>query len=105
MNRRLTLSLLLVIAAVASTASILATIRHALRRDRGVSPEELREAERRRIREGMGDLLAEPLDLSEWPPHLRPSPDLPDRDTLRNQMRRFDRPAWMDLREERDAGP
>ena len=57
-----------------------------------------------RIREALGDIVR-PLDLSKWPEHLRPGPDTPDRDTLRNSLPRSARPVWMDLREERDASP
>jgi hypothetical protein len=93
------------VAAIAtlSTASILAGLRHALGRDKR-PPEDEREAERRRIREHLGDIV-KPLDLSDWPDRLRGREDLPDRDTLRSRVRPIDRPAWVDIREERDAGP
>ncbi|MEX0750228.1 MAG: hypothetical protein WD359_05405 [Dehalococcoidia bacterium] len=92
--------------AVLSSASILAGLRHAFgNRDKGErEPLDPREAERQRIRKALGD-VGSPLDLSEWPEHLRPRPDTPDRDTLRNSLPRSERPVWMDLREERDAGP
>jgi hypothetical protein len=90
--------------AVLSSASLLAGIRHALGKREQIEPElSPRELERRRIREAMGDLLAPPLDLSKWPEHLRPKPGMLDRDTLRRSMPRSDRPAWLDLREDRDA--
>jgi hypothetical protein len=99
-------ALLVAALAIVSTASILTGLRHAFgRRDRRDEPADPCEAERARIREALGDLLAPPLDLSKWPEHLRPGPDTPDRDTLRNSLPKSDRPIWMDLREERDSGP
>ncbi|HYM16491.1 MAG TPA: hypothetical protein VEZ14_13120 [Dehalococcoidia bacterium] len=100
--------LLLVLAgalALLSTASLLAGLRHALhRREKRVpvAPESTREAERRRIREALGDMLAPPPDLSQWPEHLRPTPDMPDRDTLRRSMPRLNPPLSQTIRDERD---
>jgi hypothetical protein len=97
-------ALLVAALAIASTASILAGLRHAFgHREKRDEPADPREAERARIREAMGDLLAPPLDLSKWPEHLRPGPNTPDRDKLRERMKRFDRPIWMDIREDRDS--
>lgn len=90
--------------ALLSTASLLAGLRHALgRREKRETPESRREAERRRIREAMGDMLGT-IDPEMWPEHLRPGPGLPDRDTLRRSLPRSARPAWVDIREDRDAG-
>ncbi len=97
------LTLVIIVLGALSTASLLAGLRHALRRERRVPDLDPREAERRRIREALGDLLAPPIDYSMWPEHLRPTPDMPDRDTLRRSLPRSARPAWMDIREDRDA--
>lgn len=87
-----------------SSASLLAGIRHALGKREHREPELTpRELERKRIREAMGDLLAPPIDFNDWPEHLRPRADMPDRDTLRRSLPRSDRPAWQDIREDRDA--
>jgi len=70
--------LALVLVGLASTASLLAGLRHALRREKRVEPQlTALEAERRRIREALGDMLAPPIDFSEWPEHLRPSAGVP----------------------------
>lgn len=88
-----------------STASLLAGLRQALgRRAPHQPPLSPREAERRRIREALGDMLAPPIDFNNWPEHLRPTADMPDRDTLRRSLPRSKRPAWHDIREDRDAG-
>lgn len=99
-------ALLITVIAALSTASFLAGLRNAFghRDGRDREPQDQREAERQRIREALGDIVR-PLDLSKWPEHLRPGPDTPDRDTLRNSLPRSARPVWMDLREERDASP
>ncbi len=100
--------LVLIVASAAlllSTASLIAGLRHALRRERAPEPAvDEREAERQRIREALGDLLAPPIDFTDWPEHLRPRPDLPDADTLRRSLPYNERSAWHDIREERDAG-
>ena len=94
------------LATMVSTASLLTAMRHALARREKAEPErdlDPQEAERRRIREALGDAVGS-LDLSLWPEHLRPRPGLPDRDTLRRSMPKSERSAWIDLREDRDAG-
>jgi hypothetical protein len=92
------------LAALLSTSSLLGGLRHALaRREKAESEVDPREAERRRIREALGDAVGS-IDLSLWPEHLRPKPGQPDRDTLRRSMPRSERPAWHDIREDRDAG-
>jgi len=94
-----------VLAALLATASLLASLRHALRRERRHAPdtaEGRREEEWRRIREALGDVVR-PLDLSMWPEHLKGRADLPDRDTLRASIPPIDRPAWVDIREDRDV--
>jgi len=92
------------VAAALSTASLLAGLRHALgRREKAELPDDPLEAERKRIREALGDILAPPIDFSLWPEHLRPRPDLPDRDTLRARIKPIERQAWQDIREDRDA--
>jgi hypothetical protein len=92
-----------VIVAALSTASLLAGIRHALGKRETAEPELTPlEAERRRIREAMGDLLAPPIDFNNWPERLRPTPDMPDRDTLRKSMPKLDPPLSQTIREERD---
>jgi hypothetical protein len=97
-------ALLIAVIGLLSTASILAVIRQRLgHRDDARTPEQKREAERKRIREALGDILAPPIDLNDWPEHLRPRPGLPDTDTIRKSMPRSERPAWHDLREDRDA--
>ena len=105
--RRTSPALVLALAAVGllSMASIIAGLRHALRRERRETVPVLdpREAERRRIRAALGDLVGPPIDLNDWPEHLRPHPDLPDRDTLRNSITPLSRPIWQDIREDRDA--
>jgi hypothetical protein len=84
---------------------LLAGIRRALGRREAAKPELTpREAERRRIREVLGDLLAPPIDFNKWPAHLRPMPDMPDRDTVRKSMPRLDPPLSQTSREERDEG-
>ncbi len=103
MRKRTLLVALVGVGMLLSTASLLAGLRHALGRREHAEPDlDPREAERRRIREALGDVVA-PLDLSQWPEHLRGGADLPDRDTLRRSMPRTDRPAWHILREERDS--
>jgi hypothetical protein len=93
-----------VLVAALSTASLLAGIRHALGKRESVKPQLTpREEERRRIREALGDMLAPPIDFNNWPEHLRPTADMPDRDTLRRSLPRSKRPAWHDIREDRDA--
>ena len=105
MKRRYTLIVVAAIAALASTASLIAGLRHALRREHAAEPPlDEREAERQRIREALGDLLAPPIDFNDWPEYLRPRPDLPDADTLRRSLPYTERPAWHDIREDRDAG-
>jgi hypothetical protein len=102
--RRSYLLVAVALAAVVLSASRFAGIRHAFGKREHAPPElSARELERLRIREAMGDLLAPPLDLSKWPEHLRPKPGMPDRDTLRRALPRSNRPAWHDLREDRDA--
>lgn len=102
--RRIYLTVATALVAVLSSASLLAGIRHALGKREQVEPElSPRELERRRMREAMGDLLAPPIDFNDWPEHLRPKPGMPDRDTLRRSLPRSDRPAWQDIREDRDA--
>ena len=102
MRRRYALAALVVVAAL-STASLLAGIRHALGRREHAEPELTpRELERQRIREAMGDLLAAPIDFNNWPEHLRPTPDMPDRDALRDSMPKLDPPLSQTIREERD---
>ena len=60
-------ALLVAALAIVSMASILTGLRHAFgRRDRRDEPADPREAERARIREALGELLAPPLDLSKW---------------------------------------
>ena len=96
-----------VLALLLATASLLAGLRHALRRERRhapETPESRREEERRRLRAAMGDMLAPPIDFGRWPENLRPRPDLPDRDKLRRSLPKSTRPAWMDIREDRDSG-
>ena len=89
--------------AVLSTASLLAWIRRALGKRETVEPElPPREAERRRIREALGDMLAPPINFNNWPEHLRPTLDMPDRDTLRASMPKLDPPLSQTIREERD---
>jgi hypothetical protein len=91
------------IAVLVTTGSLLAGLRRTLGHRHKPEPElDPREAERRRIREALGDVVA-PLDLREWPESLRPKPGLPDRDTLRDSMPVADRPAWHDLRDDRDS--
>jgi hypothetical protein len=85
-----------------ATASLLAGLRHALRRDRPEAELDPREAERKRIREALGDVVR-PMDLNDWPERMRPRPGLPDRDTLRAMVPKTDRPAWQILREDRDT--
>ena len=97
-------ALLVATLAIASTASILAGLRHAFgHRDKREEPDDPREAERARISEALGDVV-KPLALSEWPERLRGRSDLPDRDTLRNSLPPSEHPIWLDLREERDSG-
>jgi hypothetical protein len=104
MKRRYLVIGLLTAAALASTASLLAGLRQALRREPAArSPLDEREAELRHIREVMGDLLAPPIDFNDWPAHLRPRPDLPDADTLRARIKPIERQAWQDIREDRDS--
>ena len=99
-NRALTVVALIV--AVLSTASLLAGLRHALRRERREPELDPREAERRRVREALGDMLAPPIDYNMLPEHLRPTPDTPDRDTLRRSLPRLDPPLSQTIRDERD---
>jgi hypothetical protein len=107
MTKRNSLVALVGLAAMLSMASLLTAVRHALTRREKAPPEpdlDPREAERRRIREALGDMLAPPIDLNDWPERFRPRPGLPDRDTLRRSLPRSNRPAWHDIREERESG-
>lgn len=103
MKRRYALIAFTAVAALASTASLIAGLRHALRREHAAEPPlDDREAERQRIREIMGDLLAPPVNYDNWPEHLRPHPDLPDRDALRARMPVLDPPLSETVIEERN---
>jgi hypothetical protein len=102
MRRNYLLAIAVIVAAL-STASLLAGIRHALGKRETVQPELTpHEAELRRIREALGDMLAPPIDFSNWPEHLRPTPDMPDRDTLRGSMPKLSPPLSQTIREDRD---
>jgi hypothetical protein len=104
MRRSYVLAAVAISLALLFTASLLAGLRHALgRRAHPESELTPRELERKRIREAMGDLLAPPIDFNNWPEHLRPYPGMPDRDTLRRSITPIDRPAWVDIREDRDG--
>lgn len=88
-----------------SLLPILTSIRHVFGRREARRPLAGEQAgERARIRALMGDLLAPPIDVTLLPPHLRPGPDTPDRDTLRESLPPPRRPAWIDIREDRDSG-
>ena len=105
MERRYALIAVAATAALASTASLIAGLRHALRREHEPhTPLDEREQELKHIRDVMGDLLAPPVNYDNWPEHLRPTPDLPDADTLRRSLPYNERPIWHDLREQRDSG-
>ena len=107
MTKRNSLVALVGLAAMLSTASLLTAVRHALARREKAPPEpdlDPQEAERRRIREALGDMLAPPIDLNDWPERFRPRPGLPDRDTLRARIKPIERQAWQDIREDRDSG-
>ena len=65
---------------------IVATLRDALTRaEAAEQTEDSLEERARHVRRTLADLAVE-LDLSVLPPHLRPSEDLPDTDTLRQSM-------------------
>jgi hypothetical protein len=103
MSRKTVVGILIGAVALASCASIIASLRHALgRREKRAPEHDALEAERAKIQAALGDRVA-PLDLSMWPERLRGRPELPDRDTLRNSITPIDRPAWVDVREDRDA--
>ncbi|HXK32616.1 MAG TPA: hypothetical protein VNM91_01200 [Dehalococcoidia bacterium] len=95
-------------AAILSLLSILTSIHHAFGRREarrtGTSGAEKQAAERTRIRELMGDLLAPPTDVTLLPPNLRARADTPDRDTLRESPPPSRRPAWTAIREDRESG-
>lgn len=97
--------ILLAVAALASMASLLAGLRHALRGrekpEHDIDPKD----ERARIRAAMGDMLAPSIDFSLYPERLRPRPGMPDRDTLRQSMPILDPPLSQTVREERDESP
>ena len=95
--------LLLCAATVASTASLVAGLRHALSRHRRTDDAPVvHDDERRRLRAALKDMIVD-VDLDAWPAHLRPTADMPDRDTLRRSLPRSNRPAWIDIREDRDG--
>ena len=104
MAKKYALIIVVAAGAILSTASLLTAVRHALRREKPEPDLDPREAERQRIREALGDAVGS-INLSLWPEHMRPRPGLPDRDTLRRSLPRSERSAWLDLREDRDAGP
>lgn len=109
MKTRLTPWLLVILSlgGLTITASLIGGLRHALRRrEKSASGSGLTsaEAERKRIHEALGDLLAPPIDYSLYPPHLRPGPDLPDRDTLRAMLPKLDPPLSKTIADERDEG-
>ena len=95
---------LVAVAALLSTASILAGLRHRLARHDNPAPKpepDPREAERLRIEKALGHLVVK-FDPNLYAQFLK-NPNLPDRDTLRRSQPRSNRPAWWDLREERDG--
>jgi hypothetical protein len=85
------------------TASLLAGLRQALgRREKSEAEVMPDEREYSRIRKVMGGALGS-IDPDDFPEHLRPTPGLPGRDALRRSLTPIDRPAWQDIREDRDA--
>ena len=96
---------LLAVAALLSTASILAGLRHKLGRHESASPDteqDPQEAERLRIEAALGHMIVK-FDPALYASNLERAKRLPDRDTLRRSMPKSNRPAWWDLREDRDG--
>jgi hypothetical protein len=94
MRRRSVLATAGIVVAL-STASLLTGLRHALSRRGGTKPELTpREAERRRVREALKDMLAPPIDFNNWPEHLRPHDDAAER---RERLRRALAPMTVKL--------
>jgi hypothetical protein len=93
-KRRSPITLLAAVACLLSTLSILAGLRHALGRHERAAKTEIE-----RARETLGEDLAV-IDLNDYPEHMRPRRGLPDAQALRRRMKRAERPAWIDLREE-----
>ena len=89
------------LAALLSTASLLGVLRHALAREKAEPEVDPLEAERKRVRAAMGDALAD-LNVDHYPENLRPRPGLPDRDTVRGLMPVLDPPLSRTISEERD---
>jgi hypothetical protein len=98
MKRRYALIAVAATAALASTASLIAGLRHALRREHADNTL----SDLQQIREELGARVGR-IDPKDFPEYLRPRPDLPDADTLRRSLPYNDRPAWHDIREDRDA--
>jgi hypothetical protein len=87
------------------TASILAGLRHRLTRHDNPAPEpeqDPREGERLRIEKALGHMIVK-FDPALYASNLERASRLPDRDTLRRSMPRSNRPAWWDLRDDRDG--
>jgi hypothetical protein len=87
-------------AALLSTASILAGLRNRLARHDNPAPSP-RESDRERFEKALGDMVVK-FDPEVYAQFLK-NPHLPDRDTLRRSQPRSNRPAWWDLRDERDG--
>jgi hypothetical protein len=98
MRRRYVLIALAAVAALASTASLLAGLRHALRREH--APDARSDIER--IRDALGPRVGK-IDPNDFPEYLRRDDDPRDTDAIRASITPIDRPAWKDIREDRDA--
>lgn len=99
MKRRSPLVLIAASAALLlSTASLIAGLRHALRREH--PPDTRTDIER--IREELGPRVGR-IDPNDFPEYLRRDDDPRDTDALRDSITPIDRPAWQDIREDRDA--
>lgn len=91
---------LAVLSAPLLLASLLSGLRHALGlRDPGHGDSAV---ERDQMLAAMRGLVS-PIDPGTWPEHLRPHRDVPSRDELRRRQDKHGRPAWHDIREDRDA--
>ena len=88
--------------AALSTASLLAGLRHALGRRERRPAAATGASERERVRAALAGMLAPPIDFNNWPEHLRPTADMPDRDTVFRSMPRLDPPLSQTIRDELD---
>lgn len=81
---------------------IIATLNEALAQDEGAAQEEKSLVEQvQYIRMALGDLAVE-LDVSQFPPHLRPGEELPDREEFMQSLPQLSPPMSRTIIEDRE---